>query len=167
MARIHHKEQDFQIRCVKWFRAEYPEFAKLLEHPKNEVASGNRAEGAIAKAEGVQAGMSDLILHVPSLLAVIDGVQQEELYMFYTLAIELKTKTGRQSLEQKIIQRYLEAAGTRYVLIRSFEDFQKEVRLYISGVPQRIHTALIDLYNQIEKEQTEAARKELQKLLNK
>ena len=167
MTKIHHGEQGLQIRCVKWLRSEYPWLAKLLNHAKNEVASGNRTEGAIAKAEGVQAGMPDLMLHVASLLQIIDGEVQEELYMFHALAIELKTKTGRQSPEQKIIQRYFEAAGIRYVLVRTYEDFQKEVIAYINGIPGYIRTALVDLWEQIEKEQTEAARRELQKLLNK
>lgn len=163
----HHKEQDLQIRCVKYFRCTYPELARLLEHPKNEVASGNRTEGAIAKAEGVQAGVSDLILHVPSEAHYIGGELQEELYIFHSLAIELKTKTGRQSAEQKIMQRYFEAAGSKYVIIRTFEDFCHEVDMYVMGIPYNIHEALMDLYKQIDDEETQAAREELQRLINK
>ena len=162
-----HKEQDLQIRCVKYFRSSYPELAILLEHPKNEVASGNRTEGAIAKAEGVQAGVADLILHVPSSVWFIDGVPQEELSLVNSLAIEMKTKTGRQSPEQKIFQRYFEAAGNMYVIVRSFEEFQNVVTNYVSGIPYHTHQKIYDLWHQIDKERTEVARKELQELLNK
>lgn len=162
-----HKEQDMQIRCVKYFRSTYPELAVLLEHPKNEVASGNRTEGAIAKAEGVQAGVADLILHVPSELRVIDGVPQEEPLTVHSLAIEMKTKTGRQSSEQKIFQRYFEAAGNKYVIVRSFEEFISIVNSYVFGIPYVTRQKLRDLWLQIDKERTEAAREELKKLLNK
>ena len=162
-----HKEQDLQIRCVRYFRNTYPELAVLLEHPKNEVASGNRTEGAISKAEGVQAGVADLMFHVASFIAIIDGVPQEELYMYYSLAIELKTKTGRQSAEQKIFQRYFEAAGGLYVIVRSFEEFVEVVNKYVYGIPYTTRQKLMDLWLQIDKENTEAAKKELQKLLNK
>lgn len=162
-----HKEQDMQIRCVRYFRNTYPELAVLLEHPKNEVASGNRTEGAIAKAEGVQAGVADLILHVPSLVCIIDGEPQEELYMFISLAIELKTKTGRQSPEQKIFQRYFEAAGGMYVIVRSYEEFVKVVDHYVECIQYSTRNRLKELWEQIDKEQTEAAREELKKLLNK
>ena len=154
MIKLHHKEQDLQIRCVKWFRVTYSDFAMLMEHPKNEVASGNRTEGAIAKAEGVQAGVADLILHLPS-------------GKFHSLAIEMKTKTGRQSPEQKLFQRYFEAAGNKYVVVRSFEEFQDEVIYYMNGVSYQVMLSLARLTEQINKERTEAARKELQKLLNK
>lgn len=162
-----HKEQDMQIRCVKYFRSTYPELAVLLEHPKNEVASGNRTEGAIAKAEGVQAGVADLILHVPSLVRIIDGEPQEELYMYISLAIEMKTKTGRQSPEQKIFQRYFEAAGGMYVIVRSYEEFVKVVDHYVECIQYNTRKRLKDLLEQIDKERTEAAREELKKLLNK
>lgn len=162
-----HKEQDLQIRCVKYFRYSYPELAVLLEHPKNEVASGNRTEGAIAKAEGVQAGVADLILHVPSELHVVDGVPQEEPLIVHSLAIEMKTKTGRQSPEQKIFQRYFEAAGNKYVIVRSFEEFTSIVNSYVFGIPYVTRQKLRDLWLQIDKERTKAAREEMKKLLNK
>lgn len=162
-----HKEQDLQIRCVKYFRCTYPELARLLNHPKNEVASGNRIEGAIAKAEGVQAGTADLILHVPSETHIIDGVYQEELWIYHSLAIEMKTKAGRQPPAQKLFQRYFEAAGGKYVVIRTFEDFCHEVDSYVMGIPHNTRKRLADLWKQIDDEETQAARAELQKIISK
>lgn len=39
-----------------------------------------------------------------------------------TIAIEVKTKTGRQSKEQKEVQEKLEKQGIRYCIVRSFDD---------------------------------------------
>ena len=167
MTKLHHKEQDLQIRCVRWFRVTYPEFARLLEHPKNEVSSGNRTEGAIAKAEGVQAGVNDLIFHAPSLCYEWHGVIQEEPFMVYSLGIELKEKNGRQSPEQKNFQRYFEAAGNQYEICRSLESFQDIMTKYVNNIPARIKEALIELHNKIREEQTAAARQELKRIINK
>lgn len=155
-----------QIRCVKWFRITYPAFARLLEHPKNE-GDGDRVRGAISKAEGVQAGVADLILHLPSEPRIWKGEIQEEPFKVHSLAIEMKTKTGRQSPEQKIFQRYFEAAGGQYEIVRTFEDFQRVVGGYMDYIPNRVWCAVQDVYAQMELEQTEAAREELQRIINK
>ena len=87
MVKIHYREQDLQIRVVKWFRVTYPAFAKLMFHPKNEEASG-RVRGAIAKAEGVTAGVADLMFLIPT---------QD----YIGLAIELKSKNGTMRKQEK------------------------------------------------------------------
>ena len=170
MAIYHHKESDLQIRCVKYFRIKYPAFARLLEHPKNE-GSGNskkdKANQAIAKAEGVQAGVADLILHVPSEYGDWDGRIQEEPFKVHSMAIEMKTKTGSQSADQKLFQRYFEASGGAYFLVRSFEDFCKKVDRHMDGVPYIIKSRVEELHADIERERTEAARRELQRIINK
>lgn len=170
MTKYHHKESDLQIRCVKWFRIQYPAFARLLEHPKNEGSGSSakdKASQAIAKAEGVQAGVADLILHVSSSLLVVDGVPQEEPMFVSSLAIEMKTKVGSQSPDQKLFQRYFEAAGGRYVVIRTFEDFQRVVNEYMNGIPFIIRCNVETLHKQIEEERTAAARAELQRIIHK
>ena len=166
MTKQRHKESDLQIRCVRWFRITYPAFARLLEHPKNE-GDGDRVRGAISKAEGVQAGVADLILHLPSQPRVWKGEIQEEPYTFSSLAIEMKTRTGRQSAEQKIFQRYFEAAGGMYEIVRTFEDFQQFVGGYMDYIPHHVWCAVQDVHAQLEREQTEAARKELDRIINK
>lgn len=166
MAKHHHKESDLQIRCVKWFRIQYPAFARLMEHPKNE-GNGDRVQGAIAKAEGVQAGVADLILHVPSVCREWNGVCQEEPFMVHSLAVEMKTRNGRQSPEQKVFQRYFEAAGGQYVIVRSFEEFQKVVGSYMSNVPETISSRVVEVHAQIERETIAAARAELNRIINK
>lgn len=153
MARIHYREQDLQIRCVKWFRTTYPAFSYLMFHPKNEEAGG-RVRAAIAKAEGVKAGVGDLILLVPT---------QE--YSF--LVIELKTKTGRQSREQKMFQRYVEAAGGKYIVVRTFEGFCDYVTNYMDDVTPILWGDVHSIFNAIEEEAKEEAKRELEKFLNK
>lgn len=170
MTKYHHKESDLQIRCVKYFRVKYPAFARLLEHPKNEGSghsARDRASQAIAKAEGVQAGVADLIFHCPSYMTSVDGVPQEEPAFFFSLAIEMKDKNGRQSPEQKLFQRYFEAAGGRYLIIRSFESFCKDVDEYMAGIPFIVKCNVETLHKQIDQERTAAAREELQRIIHK
>jgi len=165
MTKIHYKEQDTQIRCVKYFRVSYPHLAHLLFHPKNEEAGG-RARAAIAKAEGVQAGVADLMLPIVS-----DCVQQTEdgeiRRYYYGLAIEMKTKKGRQSEQQKIFQRYFEAVGGKYVVIRTYEDFCKEIDEYVLGIPSIFIARAKQTWCDIDKERTAEAKRELEKLINK
>ena len=156
-----HKESDLQISCIKWFRAQYPAYAKLLFHPKNE-GNGNRRQGAIHKAEGVVAGVANLMLQVPADFNT-PGVQK-----YYTcLALEMKTKTGRQEPSQKIFQQYLEAAGGKYNIIRDLDTFCDVVTDYMGWVPKQIDKSIKQAYKEIEDEETARARAEFKKLLNK
>lgn len=154
MAKIHHRESDLQIRCVKWFRITYPAFAFLLEHPHNEGNGFNRMQQAIANAEGVTKGVADLILHIPT---------QD----FFSLAIEMKTDKGKQSKEQKIFQRYFEAAGGKYVIVRSFDDFVDVVTKHMDDVTPITWGAVNAVYKAIDAERQAEAKRELEKLLNK
>lgn len=153
MARFY-REQDLQIRCVKWFRITYPAFAFLMFHPKNEEAGG-RLRATIAKAEGVQAGVADLMLLVPT---------QDYAY----LAIEMKDKkTGRVGKNQKLFKRYVEAAGGKYIIIKSFDDFVSEVTKYMDDITPILWGNVNAVYKAIETEQLAEAKREMKKLLNK
>ena len=58
-------EHRLQCTCVRWFGYQYPELSALLFA----VPNGGRRDpvtGARLKAEGVVAGVSDLILFLPS-----------------------------------------------------------------------------------------------------
>ncbi|MCC8175496.1 MAG: VRR-NUC domain-containing protein [Bacteroidales bacterium] len=115
---MNHVESRIQVACVRWFRLQYPRLAKLLVAIPNGGAR-RKIEGAIMKAEGVTAGVSDLFLFFPSS-------------KYHGLAVEMKTMVGRQQDTQKAWQREVEWAGYKYVLCRSFEQFQEEIRLYFS-----------------------------------
>lgn len=121
-ARPRHQESELQRECVKWFRAMYPEDALMLFAVPN-GGGRSRIEAGIMKAEGVTAGVADLLL-----LEARGG--------YGSLCIEMKTrdKASKQRPSQKAWQDASERAGNRYVVVRSFEAFRALVSEYM-GLP--------------------------------
>lgn len=121
-ARPRHEESSLQRAFVAWFRAEYPEHALMLFAVPN-GGGRSRVEASIMKAEGVTAGVADLIL-----LEARGG--------YGSLCIEWKTrsKDSRQSANQKRWQTAAERAGNRYVVVRSLEAGMAVVKEYM-GLP--------------------------------
>lgn len=152
--RYQHKESELQIQCVRWFAYEYPHLRMLLYHPKNEGTANGRVRGAIAKAEGVVAGVADLILQAPST----DG--------FSCLAIEMKTPAGRQSQEQKLFERYITAANGKYVIVRTFDGFKSIVMEYVNSINKEVISSLKHLRIAQSKAEDEIARERMRKLIN-
>lgn len=97
------EEYETQQGCVKWFRLQYPQY--LLFGVPNEATFRNRPYFANI---GTLTGVSDLICVLPNKI------------MF----IEMKSKTGRQSVEQKNFQHHIEELGFNYHIIRSFDEFK-------------------------------------------
>lgn len=114
-----HEESKIQQSCVRWFRLQFPDIALLLFAVPNGGAR-NKREAGILKGEGVTAGVADVILLKPS-----GG--------FASLCVEFKTedKGSSQRDTQKRWQEVAEAAGNKYVICRSFDDFYREVRSYL------------------------------------
>lgn len=116
----HDHEHRIQCACVRWFRLQYP----MMKHNLFAVPNGGKRDAATAaklKEEGALAGVSDLILLYPN--------------RFYgALLVEMKTKEGRQSELQKEWQSKITADGYKYVVVRSLEDFQQEIKNYLSDV---------------------------------
>ncbi|PWB07008.1 nuclease, partial [Paramuribaculum intestinale] len=81
----------------------------------------NKREAGILKAEGVTAGVADAILLKPS-----GG--------YASLCVEFKTKKGSQRQTQKEWQKAAEANGNKYVIVRSFDDFKREITEYLGAV---------------------------------
>lgn len=113
-----HEEDDLQRACVCWFDLEYPQYRLRLHHSPN-GGKRNAIEAAKFKQMGVRAGFPDLILLIPN-----------KLYPF--CGIELKTKTGRQSENQKEYQKEFESIGAKYVVVRSLEEFIEVVDGYLA-----------------------------------
>lgn len=112
------EEHQLQCACVEWFRWKYPH----LSHNLFAVPNGGRRDrvtGAKLKAEGVLAGVADLVLLKSNA-------------HYGALLIEMKTKKGTQSDTQKQWQQHIEADGYKYVICRSFNDFQREITEYIN-----------------------------------
>ena len=63
------------------------------------------------KGMGVVAGVADMLYLSPIGL----------------IALEFKTETGRQNVAQKIWQETIEAAGYKYHIVRSLDDFLKAI----------------------------------------
>lgn len=155
MAKIHHRESDLQIRVVKWFRVTYPNFAFLMFHPHNEGNAFTRQQQVIANKEGVTKGVSDLVFLIPT---------QD----YHFLAIELKNGTkGRQSEDQRIFQRYVEAVGGKYVVVRTFEGAVDFITRYMDDIAPIEWGAVGAVAKEIEKERTAEAQRHLQELINK
>ena len=95
-------EYRLQQACVKWFRLQYPEY--LLWSTPNEACYKNTTYFTNI---GLLRGVADLICVLPNKV----------------LFIELKSKTGRQSIEQKQFMEKVEGLGFEYHLIRNIEDF--------------------------------------------
>ena len=112
-----HAEDDLQMQCVRWFRLQFPQLARLLHHSPNGGRRDAR-EGARFKQMGTQAGFPDLIL-----LVAAKG--------YHALFIELKSATGRQEASQKEYQALVEAQGYRYVIVRTLDQFRAAVNEYL------------------------------------
>ena len=113
-------ESKTQAQCVRWFHNTYPEFRGLFFHVSNENHrwDSNVRQGAIRKALGVVAGVSDLICLIPR------GTSG-------ALLIEMKDENGKQSPSQKEWQKLVEAQGYKYFVCRSLEQFQEIVENYL------------------------------------
>lgn len=124
-------ESAIQREMVEWFRFRFPQYKEVLFHPANEgkrntkVVYGRYGSrvvctgGAKLKAEGMVAGVADLILLVPR-------------HGYGCLCVEVKSPKGRQSDEQKTWQAACEEAGNLYVVCRSAAQFIDIVEDYLS-----------------------------------
>lgn len=114
---MQHIESALQKNCVTWFRLQYPKIGRLLFAVPNGGAR-NAREAAIMKAEGVTAGVADVILLYPAR-------------NYNCLCIEFKTGKNSQQPNQKEWQALVEAHGGKYIICRSFDQFRDEVRAYL------------------------------------
>lgn len=114
------EEHRIQVACVRWFTLKYPHLSPRLFA----VPNGGRRDGvtgARLKAEGVLAGVADLILLVPNA-------------GYHALLIEMKTPKGRQSDSQRAWQLAVAGNGDYlYVVCRSLEEFVREVEEYLQN----------------------------------
>ena len=114
---MRNNESKLQKTCIVWFRLQYPGLEKLLFAVPN-GSKRDRITAAILKSEGVVSGVADLILLIPK-----KG--------YASLCIEMKAGKNKQSDNQIAWQQTAEAAGNRYVVCRSFEEFKREVDFYL------------------------------------
>lgn len=103
------KESALQTACVKWFRLQYPD---LVIYAVPNGGSRNVREAQRLKAEGVLAGVADLVVLLP---------KGKSLY------IEMKVKGNRQTENQKAFQDKAITLGHTYAVCYSFEEFQQVI----------------------------------------
>jgi len=109
------KEQLLQKSIVLWFSFQYPKLNGLLFHVNNN--SNNVITGGNMKKLGVIPGVSDLIF-------LFDG----RCYF-----IELKSKKGSQSSDQKIWQKKVEQQNFNYRIIKSLDEFKAFIKQIIEA----------------------------------
>ena len=104
-------EFKLQSQCFLYHWNNYPnERGRLFTVNNN---SDNKIRAVINQSMGVVAGVADMMYLSDTGL----------------IAIEFKTITGRQSEVQKRWQETIEAAGYRYYIIRSFEQFKETLNI--------------------------------------
>ena len=121
ITRRRHPEHQLQTACFQWFNLQYPEFRGLLFAVPN-GGGRSRIEAALLKAEGVVAGVADMLLLVPSM-------------GYAGLCIEFKaaTKTAHQSEAQKNWERLINKHGAyKYTVVRTFEEFRTLMCNYLA-----------------------------------
>lgn len=114
------EEHRIQCECIRAFRYKYPK----LRHNLFAIPNGARRDkitGAKLKAEGVLAGVSDLIF-----------LKSNRFYG--ALLIEMKTPKGRQQETQKDWERKITADGYKYVVCRSVGEFMDEIEDYLKDI---------------------------------
>ncbi len=99
-------QEEHRIQCaiIRWYRLVRRQ-GLIFAVPNG--GGRTASQGAILKAEGVLAGVSDLI--------VVEGGR--------VLFVEVKTPKGRQQESQKEFEEKVKAQGLEYVLVRSLDEF--------------------------------------------
>ena len=119
------RQEEHKIQCaiVKWFYYAYPQYRGGLFFAIPNGGHRNIQTARALKAEGVTAGVSDLMLLVPSR-------------GYHALCVEVKTIKGRQSEFQKAWEAKVEAQGFKYAIVRSLDDFAELARWYLNEIPK-------------------------------
>lgn len=113
MKQLEHK---LQCACVRWLRLQHP---NVLCFAIPNGGARSALTGAMLKAEGVVAGVPDLMIAMPK-----NG--------YAGLFVEMKVKPNRPSREQKEIISKLEDAGYKVAFCYAFEEFVKIVTEYLA-----------------------------------
>ena len=108
------KEDILQAQIYKYY---YNKFCTKLNDPRHIIFSvpnggfRTKSEAMKLKATGLMAGVSDLIIIKPNEVVFC----------------EVKIEKGYQSDKQKDFQNQVETLGFRYVVVRSLEEFKKNI----------------------------------------
>lgn len=115
---ISHEEADIQSEFFNRVKLFFPQIPDKLLFAVPNGGSRNKLEAINLKHQGVKSGVADVILLIPK-----GG--------FASLCLEFKTKTGKQSPEQKEFQKQAENCGSKYVIVRSVKEAIEEMKIYL------------------------------------
>ena len=116
--KINSEEADIQSDFFKQVKLFFPRIPDKLLFAVPNGGSRNKLEAINLKRQGVKSGVSDVILLIPK-----GG--------FASLCMEFKTKSGKQSSEQKEFQKQAEMCGSKYVIVRSVKEAIQEMKVYL------------------------------------
>lgn len=113
-----HTESNEQIAAMDWLRAQHPKIAEHTLHIGNERKATYYA-GYIMKRMGVLKGASDLFMAWPN-----GG--------FHGLFIEVKSKIGKPSAEQKAFLQRMKEVGYKAEICYGAEEVINTMKEYLS-----------------------------------
>jgi len=113
-----HTESNEQIVAMDWLRAQHPQIALHTLHIGNERKASYYA-GYIMKRMGVLKGASDLFMAWPK-------------GDYHGLFIEVKSKTGKPSAEQKAFLQRMRDVGYRAEICYGADEVINTIKDYLS-----------------------------------
>lgn len=111
-------ESEQQSECVNWFRAEYPQFAKLCFSVPNGGHRSKRTAAAI-KREGAVAGIPDLAVCIPK-------------GNYHGLFIEMKVRSNKPTPNQLEMMQLLSGQGYLCEVAYTTEEFKQIIQKYLN-----------------------------------
>jgi hypothetical protein len=115
---MRHEESDLQINCVETFRLMYPKLRWLLFSVPN-GGFRNSFEAARMVREGMSAGVLDIFICLPNKT-------------YHGIFTDFKSERGRLSEYQIEFIKAVKAKGYLCLVIRSVEDFLREIENYLN-----------------------------------
>jgi hypothetical protein len=112
------EEADIQSEFFNQVKIFFPRIPEKLLFAIPNGGSRNKLEAINLKRQGVKRGVADVLLLIPRC-------------GFASLCLEFKTKTGKQSDDQKEFQEQAENCGSKYVIVRSVKDAIDEMKNYL------------------------------------
>jgi len=124
---MRHLEDTLQEGCVKWFRYAYPHVV-IFAIPNG--GSRNPIEAAKLKRTGTLAGVADLFV-MKSKEYPDSKYPERYIHIWHGLFIELKVGKNTLSESQADFSALSQAAGYRYTICRSIDEFMNVVNEYL------------------------------------
>ena len=131
-------EHQIAASFVQYVELNHPTVADSLLHIPNENKC-SWAQGKKLKAEGKKAGVSDYFFAKPVVMRlegkIIGEEQSYQDYLICGLWLELQSKKGKESNEQKAFGERMKANGFAYKCVHSLDKAIEIFETYLKGKP--------------------------------